>query len=87
MAKKGASKGYVSSGSVGTNRALSNSIRAERHPADVFLNKMKAFRQGKKVYITIDNPDKTQTNRRRIRVPMSQIFGDFREYNKKVSGR
>jgi hypothetical protein len=38
------------------------------------VNQLKAFRLNKRVMVTIENPDKSQTNKRFIRVPGNQYF-------------
>jgi hypothetical protein len=38
------------------------------------INQLKAFRKNKAVVVTIENPDKNQTNKRFIRVPGNQYF-------------
>lgn len=42
------------------------------------LNQTKAWQKGKRVMLTVENPDSTQTNARMIRVPASEYWGDFR---------
>lgn len=39
------------------------------------LNKFDAWKKGKNVMLTIDNPDTTQTNMRRIRVSARDVWG------------
>lgn len=39
------------------------------------LNKFDAWKKGKNVMLTIDNPDTTQTNMRQIRVPARDVWG------------
>jgi hypothetical protein len=64
MGKKGGkSKGKVSMG------LRSSSVKtASKHPADRVMNQLKAFRAGKKVVVTIANPNKAETNKPFIRV-------------------
>ncbi len=63
--KGGKSKGFVSQGlysnvSKKTRNALKQSYRDR---ADMMLNKLKAFKQGKPVNITIPNPNPQETNK------------------------
>lgn len=54
-------------------------MRAARSEADAMLFKQKAFASGKVVYMTIDNPNKAETAKRRIRVRMDEVYiGDMR---------
>lgn len=77
MAKKGGSgKHYTSKGIVGVNKKLSNAVRADRSAADIALDKFEAFEQGKRVYITIDNPNPNERNKRKIRVLANTLYGD-----------
>lgn len=48
-------------------------------PVDRLLNKQRAWKQGKKVMLTVENPDKTATNMKMIRVDASTIWGDPRK--------
>lgn len=52
----------------------------EKSALDIELNKFNAFKQGKKVYVTIPNPNEKETNKRFIRVEMKSLYGDFRNY-------
>jgi hypothetical protein len=65
------SKGLRNAISPSTVRA----VRADRSPVDVYTNKLNAWKKGKRGYVTIPNPDASQTNRRFIRVPFTQAFG------------
>ncbi len=38
------------------------------------LNKQAAFRKGKRVMVTIPNPDASETNKRFIRVPAKEVW-------------
>ncbi|PHS22085.1 MAG: hypothetical protein COA84_12960 [Robiginitomaculum sp.] len=40
-----------------------------------WLNKMTAYRKGQNPWITIDNPNKEETNKRRIRVKSNDLYG------------
>jgi hypothetical protein len=68
--KAGKSKGNVSNGTHSTiSRKLKNAARREYMQSDDrFTNQMKALHQGKDIVMTIENPNKEQTNKRYIRV-------------------
>ena len=77
MAKKGGkSKGFISQG---LHRNVSaktlRGMRADRSEADKFINKQKAWLAGKNPWVTIQNPNKEQTNKRFIRVRMNDLMG------------
>lgn len=67
--KGGKSKGFISQG------LRSSSMKtAVKDPASRIMNQLKAFRAGKNVMLTIENPNKNETNKPFIRVPASQIW-------------
>lgn len=83
MAKKGGkSKGYISKGSVGVNKYISKLVRADWSVLDRYNAQMAAFKKGKRVVFTIENPDPKQTNKRFIRVTGKDLLGDYREFSK-----
>lgn len=57
------------------NRQLLNSIRRERTGADNMLNKQKAWLRGSNPWLTMENPNKEQTNKKFIRVRMNDLNG------------
>lgn len=74
--KKASGKNYVSKGqhsnvSASTRRL----VRAARTEADKMLDKQKAWLKGSNPWLTIDNPNKEQTNKRKIRVRMNDLRG------------
>lgn len=78
--KKSSGKTYTSKGSVGVDSKLLKGIRNARSEGQNMLNKLEAFEKGKNVYITIDNPNPKETNKRRIRVPAKELYGDFKTW-------
>lgn len=70
MAKKGGkSKGFISQG-----LRQSSMKTASNDPADRLMNQLKAHRAGKKTMVTIENPNKEQTDKKFIRVPGKDVF-------------
>jgi hypothetical protein len=63
--------------SVSTARA--SGAKKYTHPIDRLLDKQAAYEQGKRVWLTIPNPDPTQTNKRFIKVLASSEYGNFKE--------
>ena len=71
---------YTSKGIIGTNKKISNAVRAETPMIVKEIRKMDAFLKGKTVYFTIPNPNPNETNRKHIRVPGKELFGDWRTF-------
>lgn len=63
MGKKSSGKHYTSKG-----ERISSMSTASEDAGDRMLNKLKAFRQGRNTMVTIENPNKEQTNKKFIRV-------------------
>lgn len=80
MAKRkgGKSKGFISQGErPNVSKKLRNALRSDYlQSGDRAVNQLKAHRAGKRVMVTIANPNKTETNKRFIRVPASTIWRD-----------
>jgi len=77
MAKKGGkSKGFISQG-IHSNVSAStrNAMRASVSAGDKMLNKQKAWLKGKNPWVTMENPNKEQTNKRFIRVRYNDLMG------------
>jgi len=62
------------------NRTITNSIRKDRTYGDRLSNQLKAWAKGKRTMVTIENPNKNETNKRFIRVEGndSRAFGPWR---------
>lgn len=78
MAKKGGkSKGFISKGErPNISRSIQKATRLDYIGSDLYWNnKVKAWRAGKRVMLTIDNPDKKNTKERKIRVPAIDVWG------------
>lgn len=78
--KQSSGKHYTSKGIVGVDRKILNAVRRDRPETVNMLNKFKAFLDGRKVYVTIDNPNPLETNKRKIRVLMKTLYGDSKNY-------
>lgn len=74
--KGGRSKGYVSAGvHSNVSTGLKQAMRAGyKQSIDRALNEVRAYAAGKPVMVTIENPNKAETNKRFIRVPASQVY-------------
>ena len=71
--KKSKSSGYISKGIVGTTRSRKRHWE-EGYQSDRIMNQLKAFLSGKNVMLTIENPNKNETNKRMIRVPAHTVW-------------
>ena len=74
---KGNKTQYISKGQVPTiNRKLRNAMRRDRQ-AERLIRQQEAFRKGKRTMVTIENPNKEETNKRFIKVPGEQFFKQY----------
>lgn len=81
MGKKKIRSAYTSSGSGPTvSRTVSNSVRNDRPTWFRLINQLHAWEKGKKTMVTIENPDKSQTNKKFIRVEgnHASAFGSWK---------
>jgi hypothetical protein len=74
--KKSSGKTYTSAGvHSNVSKTVTNQLRSEYLASgDRALNQLSAFRSGKRVMVTIPNPNKDQTNKRFVRVEASTIW-------------
>jgi hypothetical protein len=85
MASKSKRAKYTSKGERnGVSRDLVKAVRRNRSDLDSILNKLKVWATGKKVMVTIPNPNKNETNKRFIRVEgtHSAAFGPWKRPEK-----
>ena len=81
MGKKKTRSTYTSSGSGPTvSRTVINSVKNDRPSSFRLLNQLRAWEKGKKTMVTIENPDKSQTNKKFIRVEgnHASAFGSWK---------
>lgn len=86
MAKKGGkSKGFVSQGiHSNVSRSTLNAIRKDRDEGEKWLNIQKAWLKGQNPWMTIDNPNKEDKSRLKIRVRSNDVLGHPKERAKKM---
>jgi len=74
MGKKSSKTSYTSKGIVG--RPARSRLRhfEEGFASQKIINQLNAFRQGKNVMLTIENPNKNETNKPMIRVPAHTVW-------------
>lgn len=78
MAKKGGkSKGFISQG-IHSNvaRRTTNAMRREYMASgERIMNQLMAWKKGKNVVLTIENPNKNETGKRYIKVKATDVWG------------
>ena len=62
------------------NRKILNAVRKERTELDRTNNAWKAWKKGKKIFITKENPNSKETNKPFIRVPATDVWGKYMPY-------
>jgi hypothetical protein len=83
MSKKTSSK-YISNGERNSVRkSLLNVIKAERSVVEKSCIKQDAWVKGKNPWLTIENPDSNQTNKKYIRVKAENYWGLYNPKPKK----
>ena len=65
------------------NKKLCNSIKRERTSMQKALFKMNAWEKGKKAFLTIENPVKSETAKPFIRVPAEHVWRKYEPYRMK----
>ena len=76
MAKRGNGTNYTSKGErPNVKKSTLKAMRRTTSYLDKHENKMRAFAIGRKVMLTIPNPNKNETNKRFIRVEAKQYIG------------
>lgn len=84
MAKKSSGKTYVSKGIHSNVKASTLSVmKQDRDPSDKIMNVQRAWLLGQNPWVTINNPNKEQTNRKLIRVRANELLGHPKERIKK----
>lgn len=67
-----------------TNKKTLNAIKRERSAAEKMANIQKAWLKGRNPWITIQNPNKEETNKRFIKVRVNDLNGSPKERSKKM---
>ena len=66
------------------NRKLTNAVRRDRALLNDRLEKWNAWKKGKKVFLTIENTNSRETNKRFVRVLASDVWGKYMPYQMKT---
>tara|TARA_B100001094_G_scaffold180108_2_gene174414 strand:- start:716 stop:958 length:243 start_codon:yes stop_codon:yes gene_type:complete len=74
MGKKSSKTSYTSKGEIG--RPMRSRLRHldEGYESQRIMNQLTAFLKGKKVMLTIPNPNKNETNKPMIKVPAHTVW-------------
>lgn len=73
--KKSSGEHYTSKGERRADRSITNAVRRDRRYLDVIIAKHSAWQKGRDVWLTIDNPNPNETNKKKIRVKAKDIWG------------
>lgn len=74
MGKKKSGTSYTSKGEIGRPMRSRKRHWEEGYHSDRIMNKLKAHLAGKRVMLTIENPNKNETNKPFIRVPAHEVW-------------
>lgn len=83
MGKKKTRSKYTSKGAhSAVSRSIINACRKDRRAIDRVINQLEAWSKGRRTMITIENPNKNETNKRFIRVEGNIVFGPWKRTEK-----
>tara|TARA_B100001057_G_scaffold390033_1_gene397904 strand:- start:1372 stop:1617 length:246 start_codon:yes stop_codon:yes gene_type:complete len=74
MGKKKSRTSQTSKGEIGNSMKTRLRHGDEGYASQRIQNQLTAFLKGKRVMLTIENPNKNETNRRMIRVPAGEVW-------------
>lgn len=66
------------------SKRILNAVKHDRHPLEKMMNIQSAWLKGKNPWITLENPNKNETNKRFIRIRVNDILGHPKERDKKM---
>jgi len=82
--KGGSGKTYTSKGEhSNVSRSTRSAVRQSKSGADKARDKQLAWLKGQNPWVTIENPNKEETNKRFIRVKANEVWGNPKERAKK----
>jgi hypothetical protein len=86
MGKKASGKQYTSKGERNcVSGSIRSQMRAAKDSGEKMLDKQRAWAKGSNPWITIENPNKAQTNKKFIRVRMNDLMrGSCKEREKNL---
>ena len=65
------------------NKKLCKQMKNARTPLEKVMLKMDAWAKGKKVFLTIENPNARETKKPFLRVPAEQVWKKYEPYRMK----
>lgn len=79
---KSGKSGYTSAGiHSNVSSATLGDMRKSRTKGDRMMNKLNAYLNGKNPWLTLENPNKAETNRRFVKVKAVDHYGSLKERN------
>lgn len=76
MGKKSKGRNYTSKGERPTvTKSVRKAIRRVMTPEERYVNQVRAWRAGKRVMLTMPNPNAAQTNKPFVRVEAREVWG------------
>lgn len=66
------------------SRKWTKAVRRDRALLNDRLEKWNAWKKGKKVFLTVENPNSRETNKPFVRVPASDVWGKYMPYQMKT---
>lgn len=87
MGKKKMRAKYTSRGErASMSKDVSKAVARDVSVLQLHQNKLDAYNKGKRVWVTIPNPNPNETNKRFIRVLARDVYGDPKKRNYHISG-
>lgn len=62
------------------SRKWTKAVRRDRALLNDRLEKWNAWKKGKKVFLTVENPNSRETNKPFVRVPATDVWGKYMPY-------
>jgi len=66
------------------SRKWTKAVRRDRELLNDRLEKWNAWKKGKKVFLTVENPNSRETNKPFVRVPATDVWGKYMPYQMKT---
>ena len=66
------------------SKKWTKAVRRDRALLNDRLEKWNAWKKGKKVFLTVENPNSRETNKPFVRVPATDVWGKYMPYQMKT---
>ena len=66
------------------SRKWTKAVRRDKALLNDRLEKWNAWKKGKKVFLTVENPNSRETNKPFVRVPATDVWGKYMPYQMKT---